>query len=521
MPFLTPGGMVVSRTPQIAIFVLVFAALAAAQTAEQKTARYLDSIRHQPPLLQAFLDDVPKGGDLHNHIDGAIYAEDIIDWAASDNFCVDRTTSRLIAPPCDPCEHYTPKPGIRCAYDDHILYNQIIDAWSMRNWRPGDESGHDHFFATFDKFELAADNHTAEAISTVVNRAAKEHVQYIEFMHTADGYAAAKLGTRLGWESSGDDKNNFAKMRDKLLTGGLKEITAATSQTLTEAEAHAHSELQCGTPNAEPGCTVTVRYLYQVLRGLPREAVFAEILLGFELASSDPRFVGLNLVMPEDWYIPIHDFNLHMSMLDYLHGVYPKVHISLHAGELALGLVKPEDLSFHIRASIERGHAERIGHGVSVMQETDPIGLLKEMAARNILVEINLTSNDQILDVSGDDHPLPAYMKYGVPVALSSDDEGVARSNMTHEYLRALESYHLTYIELKRMTRQSIEHSFLPGESLWAETKIIFRPVSACASDVAGAEKPSDGCAKFLAANERAREQWKLEAEYAKFEKKF
>jgi adenosine deaminase len=37
---------------------------------------------------------------------------------------------------------------------------------------------------------------------------------------------------------------------------------------------------------------VTVRYLYQVLRGLPHEIVFAQILLGFELASSDPRFVG-------------------------------------------------------------------------------------------------------------------------------------------------------------------------------------------------------------------------------------
>jgi hypothetical protein len=496
------------------------AAPASAQTAEQRAARYLDSIRRQPPLLQAFLEDMPKGGDLHNHIDGAIYAEDIIDWAASDNLCVDRTTSRLMAPPCDACEHYTPKPGIRCAYDDHILYNQIVDAWSMRNWRPGDESGHDHFFATFDKFEMAADNHTAEAIATVINRAAREHVQYIEFMHTADGYAAAQLGLRLGWDSN-NNKNDFAKMRDKLLAGGLKEITAATSKKLEEDTARARTELKCGTPNAEPGCGVTVRYLYQVLRGLPHEAVFAEILLGFELASSDPRFVGLNLVMPEDWYVPIHDFDEHMAMLDYLHGVYPKVHITLHAGELALGLVKPEDLSFHIRASIERGHAERIGHGVSVMQEKDPIALLKEMAERNVLVEINLTSNDQILDVSGDDHPLPTYMKYGVPVAISTDDEGVARSNMTHEYLRAVEGYRLPYTELKRMTRASVEHSFLPGESLWAVTKLVFRPVPVCAGDIAGAEKPSVPCAQFLAANERAREQWKLEGEFATFEKKF
>ena len=151
--------------------------------------------------------------------------------------------------------------------------------------------------------------------------------------------------------------------------------------------------LRCGSPQAEPGCSVTVRYLYQVLRGLPKEQVFAQILLGFELAQADPRFVGLNLVMPEDWYVPMHDFDLHMKMLDYLHGIYPKVHISLHAGELAMGLVPPEDLSFHIRESIEKGHAERIGHGVSVMNEHDVSRSSKEMARRKVLVEICLTRN--------------------------------------------------------------------------------------------------------------------------------
>jgi len=494
------------------IFVLV-SAIAAAQTAEQKTARYLDSIRRKPPILLAFLHEMPKGGDLHNHLAGATYAEDLLDFAATDNLCVERTTSRLLSAPCDSCEKNTPKPTVRCAYEDQALYNQIIDAWSMRNWRPGHESGHDHFFATFDKFGPASHNHVAESISTVINRAAREHVQYIEFLHTADGGDAPQHGMRLGWDS------NFAKLREKLLAGGLKEITAATRRTLSQDEARARAQLKCGTVQAEPGCNVTVRYLYQVLRGLPQAAVFAQIVLGFELASSDARFVGLNLVMPEDSYVPIHDFSEHMAMLDYLHGVYPKVHISLHAGEIAIGLVKPEDLAFHIRASVERGHAERIGHGVDIMLEKDPAGLMKEMAARNVLVEINLTSNDQILGVSGDEHPLPVYMKYGVPVAISTDDEGVARSDMTHEYLRAVEGYRLPYTELKRMTRQSLEHSFLPGQSLWAETRGAFRPVEACALDVAG--KPSRACSEFLAANERAREQWKLEGEFAKFEKKF
>ena len=59
---------------------------------------------------------------------------------------------------------------------------------------------------------------------------------------------------------------------------------------------------------------MTIRYLYQVLRGLPREVVFAQILLGFELVKADPRFVGFNLVMPEDYYVPMHDFDLHIAL---------------------------------------------------------------------------------------------------------------------------------------------------------------------------------------------------------------
>jgi len=204
---------------------------------------------------------------------------------------------------------------------------------------------------------------------------------------------------------------------------------------------------------------VKVRYLYQVLRGLAPQSVFAQILLGFELAKTDPRFVGLNLVMPEDWYVPMHDFELHMKMLDYLHSVYPKIHIGLHAGELAMGLVPPDGLSFHIRESVERGHAERI-------------------------------------------------------------DEGVSRSDMTHEYLRATETYHLPYTDLKKMARQSLEHSFLPGASIWSDFK-AFRSVAACANDSRGGVKISDTCEKFLKASERARVQWDLEREFAEFERKY
>lgn len=493
---------------------VLFASLfAIAQNAEQRTAHYLDSIRKQPPLLLAFLRDMPKGADLHNHLDGAIYAEDLIDFASDGGLCVDRTTSVLLAPPCDDsCAKYNAKPQAQCSHGDDVLYSQMIDAWSLRNWTPGNESGHDHFFATFDKFGLASHTHVAEGIAASTNRAGMDHLQYVEYMHTADGGAAASLAKKIGWST------DYPKVRDALLAAGLKEVAAETSKRLEADDARAKEIMKCGTADAMPGCAVEIRYLYQVLRGLSPQVVFTQILLGFELASINPKVVGLNLVMAEDWYVPIHDFNLHMAMLDYLHSVYPKVHISLHAGELATGLVPPEYLTFHIRASIDRGHAERIGHGVDVMNETDPIALLHEMADRNILVEICLTSNDLILGVSGDDHPLPIYMKYGVPVALATDDEGVNRSDMTHEFLRAVETYHLSYADLKRIVRQSMEHTFLPGESLWTNTKLAFHVNPSCTGDMLGAEKHSATCEQFLSSSEHAREQWNLEARFTEFE---
>ncbi|HMK23175.1 MAG TPA: hypothetical protein VK466_12640, partial [Terriglobales bacterium] len=121
----------------VVIFCFVRSFSALAQTAEQRTARHLDQIRKNPSLLLPFLQEMPKGGDLHNHLAGAIYAENWIDYAVHDNLCVDHTSSQLLPPPCDEsCAKYASKPAVRCAYSDQVLYNQLVDAWSMRNWTP-------------------------------------------------------------------------------------------------------------------------------------------------------------------------------------------------------------------------------------------------------------------------------------------------------------------------------------------------------------------------------------------------
>ena len=478
---------------------------------QQRAARYLDSVRQQPSLLLAFLEQMPKGGDLHNHLYGAVYAESFIQWAAQDGLCVERTSLTLVKPPCDPSAG---KPPAAEALKDPTLYAQLVDAFSMRNWNAARDSGHDHFFDTFLKFDAVTIRHIGDMLAEAAELAGNDRVTYLEVMFAPDNDQAIRLGAQVGWN------DDFAQMRQQLLANGLTDVIAAARKSLDEDEGRMRQDLHCGAPGARPGCQVTVRYLYQVLRGLPPEQVFAQILTGFVLAQADPRVVGLNLVMPEDWYVPMHDFRLHMKMMDYLHRLYPRVHISLHAGELAEGMVPPEGLSFHIRDSVETGHAERIGHGVDVMHETDPIALLKEIARRNVLVEICLTSNDLILGVRGNEHPLPIYMKYGVPVALATDDEGVSRSDMTHEYFRAVEGYDLSYAQLKSMARASLEHSFLPGASLWKDGR-TFRLLDACAHDSPAKSSVSAPCRKFLDGSQRAQVQWREEGEFDNFEAKF
>ena len=491
-----------------------------ADLGEPRTARYLDSIRHQPSLLLEFVRRMPKGADLHNHLTGAAYAESFIGFAAHDNLCIERRTLRAVAPDKaadgqpPACDDAKGQVSAARAFSDPVLYRDLIDAWSMRHFTAdgNDRSAHDHFFDTFGKFNLAKNDHMGEMLAETVSRAGHEHVTYLEFILSPDNGAVAAFGAGMGW--SGD----MAGQRQKLLEKDIAQVVAAGRANVDQAEAKMRSLLACGSKDADPGCAVTVRYLYEVHRGLGRDQVFAEMVAGFVMASADPRVVGINLVMPEDGLVEMRDFSLHMRMIDFLRRFYPKVHISLHAGELAPGLVPPEGLRFHIRQSIDLGHAERIGHGVDVMHERDPLGLLREMAAKHILVEICLTSNDLILGVRGPDHPLPMYLQYGVPVAIATDDEGVSRSDLDHEYLRAIQTYALSYATLKQMARSSLQHAFVPGESLWADTRRFRRAACQLDRPEASQDSLSPSCRQFLQASERARLQWSLETQFAAFE---
>ena len=399
----------------------------------------------------------------------------------------------------------------RNALTDRFLYRDMVDAYSMRKWQLSGLSGHDHFFDTFDKFIVASYGNTGKMLAETASRAASQHEVYQELMHAAAFPEILALANTAGWN------DDLARQRDKLLANGMAQVMAAARKEMSDTEAVRDSALRCAGTQPDPGCKIVQRYQYMVLRGLPKESVFAQMVLGFELASVDPHFVGINLVQPEEWYVARRDFALHMQMLHYLYSVYPNVHIALHAGELAQGMVKPQELAFHIRSSVEIGHAERIGLGMDVMYEDRPYELLRELAQRNVMIEICLTSNATILGIEGDRHPLREYMRPGVPVALATDDEGVSRSDMTQEFLRGALDQELTYVELKTMVRASLEHAFVPGASLWRNGQ-NFTPMKECAADLTTPQMLSATCPSFLNKNKKGQLQWLLESQLRSFE---
>ncbi len=505
---------------------------------EQRASRTFDKAKQSPLELSAFLRRMPKGADLHMHLSGAIYAETFLKDAAADGLCV-HLTSLSFFKPLATTRSIPPQPvcgegNVRAesVFNDQKLYDALIDSFSMRSFVPSAGiSGHDQFFATFDRFNGLSKSHVGEWLDEVATRAAAQNEQYLEIMETPVFTDVAKISSHIDWpttpvdpaqnrigDATGTSRDDLSRLRDTLLAAGLRDEVAIDRKQL-DAALEARDKIEnCGQPSARAACSVEIRFLYQVLRAFPPQRVFAQALLAFEVASQDPRVAGVNFVQPEDAYMAMSEYHRQMLMLNYLHSVYPKVHLSLHAGELAPGLVPPEGLRFHIREAVDLGHADRIGHGVDVMYEDDPHALLKEMADRHVMVEINLTSNDVILGVKPPWHPLSIYRAAGVPIALSTDDEGVSRIDLTHEYIRAALDFHLSYLDLKNSARTSLEHSFLPGVSLWQQPDVFAKTVSACAGQPPGAANPTGKCLRFLRSSEKAAQQWELEHRYELFE---
>jgi adenosine deaminase len=128
-----------------------------------------------------------------------------------------------------------------------------------------------------------------------------------------------------------------------------------------------------------------------------------------------------------------------------------------------------------VRFALEGLGADRIGHGVRVLEDRDVVELARE---RRTVFEVCLTSNYHSGVVSRlADHPLPAMIDAGLQVTLNSDDPGVSNIRLSEEQLAAAVELGLSLETLHGLTLAAAQAAFLPAagrRALEAELQAAF-----------------------------------------------
>jgi adenosine deaminase/adenosine deaminase CECR1 len=412
--------------------------------------------------LTMFFTQMPKGADLHHHYSGAIYAETYVDFLDKQGYCVNKQTYKIETDKAVvEAERARPARERNClgtaeVYADDFTWRELLQRWSSKDFAnhgalqaPPDRQ----FFQTFGYFGPVSNANFHDGLVEIKERAIRENVSYIETMFKMSPFVVNKDFDAQAWQNAHDDKAFEAQMRawmaqldqDAKFKASIDDFV----KKIDEAAAGIDDE------------RFTMRYQTYVLRLLNPSQVFSSMLAGFKAAKKDSKIVGVNIVGQESQMVSMRDYTLHMKMFRFLKSVYPDVKVALHAGELALGDVPPEDLQYHIDQAVNLAGADRIGHGIDLAHETNIVAVMKRMREKDIPVEINLTSNAFINGVKGENHPVTLYRKYGVPYVISTDDAGVTRHNLAGEYMLFASRYKPGYAELKKASYDSIRYSFL------------------------------------------------------------
>jgi adenosine deaminase len=128
------------------------------------------------------------------------------------------------------------------------------------------------------------------------------------------------------------------------------------------------------------------------------------------------------------------------------------LHLTIHAGEWAG--------ADNVREAIDELGAERIGHGVRVMDDDEVVFLARE---RGTAFEVCVTSNFQSGIIPAlSNHPLPHMLQAGLNATINTDDPSVSRIDLSHEFKLAREDLGIPFDSLKERVLAAARASFLP-----------------------------------------------------------
>jgi adenosine deaminase len=445
----------------ITIFCFFIAQIGFSQSAET----YLEKIRNNEALSTAFFQQMPKGGDLHHHFSGSVYAEPLLERAVAEDFYLNIESMEVskTKPAKGNWETFS---SLKNNGKLDYYKQQVMQTWSAKDYN-GSVPSDDLFFDSFQKFEPTIKGHFAEGLLELKKRAIAENVSYIETqlstipcdMNVSD---LTDFNSKLRQASVQKDEKSVFKLLDELYKSLQKKDAKKYAEDFnTNFIAKLHKDLKMDDEN------FTMRYQNFVLRFMEPVDLFKNLVIAFISANDSKLVAGVNIVSPEHGDNSMKDYWLHMVMFKYCHLKFQDVKYTLHAGELTLGLVQPEDLTWHINSAIYMAGANRIGHGVDIAYEANSYELLRYMAKNNIPIEINLASNEFILKVKENRHPFTLYKEFNVPIVISTDDAGILRTNMTEQYVLLAKRYpDVTYETIKKYVYNSINYSFIQDDSV-------------------------------------------------------
>jgi adenosine deaminase len=198
---------------------------------------------------------------------------------------------------------------------------------------------------------------------------------------------------------------------------------------------------------------ITVRLIVSVNR---HESVeIADQVLDAALATQDCALVGIDLAGQEEGY-SARPFK---ALFDRAQAA--GLHLTVHAGEW--------QGAENVREAIEVLGAERIGHGVRCVEDSQVIQLVRE---RGITLEVCPTSNMQSGVVASlDQHPLIDLSYLGVNTTINTDDPALSGISLTDELVLAHVGLGIPLDKIRHNILNAARAAFLPDDERVKLTK--------------------------------------------------
>lgn len=144
-----------------------------------------EEIKSNPTALRIFMEKFPKGAELHNHLTGSTYTENVLQYSAKyPELCLETKTFTV----------YNSKNSTKnCTYplyrvlNDQAMYTKLLLEWSLFDFHkaaPGfkQTKPSDLFFDTFLKYHALTEVCKADILAESLNRAARQKLSYIEII---------------------------------------------------------------------------------------------------------------------------------------------------------------------------------------------------------------------------------------------------------------------------------------------------------------------------------------------------